>query len=724
MNITTKAIADEATKKYLSKIQSTTRHKENIRIYLRPIVESITNKILVVSCDNNNNEDDDNSTVVRASSSNTSHMDGREDKNVVVVSLKNNGYNDNNDNNAIFNHQYGKKRSISLGSEEDDNNCNSNDDNDNNNEDKSEERTIARMEAFLKHCILAVPKEAIRSNNSINNSTRSIHEEAADNDSNNHNSLFSLSTALLGLKDDNNETKTALPPLPATRILRSLSSNTKIIEYPQFDYKDLFIRLDIYIKCLKRISATQEECVIHIENNKLLQARTNCIIRSLLSNMDSGLMTASVQPILLQLLSVVTMEVLAIHILDEEITNIMEKLCRDYEHQISFASLTFLSSPEQSIKFLSPLILSYLQYLQIHHDRFEYNSSIECMLRSTLPSKTRMLFKQTEFLSINHVLSTCQEQSNILSNLILPSDVSRLNSKSLRDNTNTCAKDDKDLQQALRDLKREIIMVNGFILPTVTTYKELVQILGDLLNSRNSNVSNRRTSTTSGNDADLENDNDNNSNNKNRNNNTALEYKTINKITKRLLLSASRTRASDGYFIIKDLFGCDDVVIVPHHYQHNKKTKINSSSPNTTNGNGNKKKVSNKKKYCTIEIQVRLSSLIIKCYATYDVIPNYVTTTPSYVNQTNNSNTNASLVEPLITLETITSETISLQAVRICDANSSDDDVSGINNNSDGSSNGRFGVILREKKTNVTGKRILSIKPAKYTKVAVWNTPS
>merc|ERR1712151_839882 len=432
-------------------------------------------------------------------------------------------------------------------------------------------------------------------------------------------------------------------------------------------------------------------------------------------------MTSQVQPILLQLLSLVTMEVLAIHVLDEEITLLMKKLCRDYEHQISFASLTFLSSPEQSIKFLSPLLLGYLQYLQIHHDRFEYNSSIECMLRFTLPSKIRVLFKQTEFLSIAHVLQTCQEQSNVLSNLVLPS----ISHSTLRD---TC-KDDKALQQALRDLQREIIMVNGFILPTVTTYKELVQILGDLLNSRTTNSSSNRRicsitkNKTSTNNSFLEIADSSNT----TSNNTALEYKTINKITKRLLLSASRTRAgSDAYFIVKDLFGCDDVVIVPHHNpKKNKKTGSNqkhSSSPST---NGSRKKLSNKK-YCTIEIQVRLSSLIIKCNATYDVIPNYFTTTPYPSNENNNNDNASSLVEPLITLETITSENISLQAVRICDANSSDDDVSGIL--SDGSSgsggNGRFGVILREKKTNVTGKRILSIKPAKYAKVAVWNTPS
>merc|ERR1712151_1015628 len=157
--------------------------------------------------------------------------------------------------------------------------------------------------------------------------------------------------------------------------------------------------------------------------------------------------------------------------------------------------------------------------------------------------------------------------------------------------------------------------------------------------------------------------------------------------------------------------------IVPHHNpQKMKKTGSNQKHLSSPSTNGSRKKLSNKK-YCTIEIQVRLSSLIIKCNATYDVIPNYITTTPYPSNENNNNDNASSLVEPLITLETITSENISLQAVRICDANSSDDDVSGIL--SDGSS-GRGGVILREKKTNVTGKRILSIKPAKYAKVAVW----
>ena len=51
VNATTKAIADEATKTCLSKMQSTTTHKENVRTCLRPIVESITNKTLVVICE-------------------------------------------------------------------------------------------------------------------------------------------------------------------------------------------------------------------------------------------------------------------------------------------------------------------------------------------------------------------------------------------------------------------------------------------------------------------------------------------------------------------------------------------------------------------------------------------------------------------------------------------------------------------------------------------------
>eukprot|EP00957_Ditylum_brightwellii_P186538 14202379-Ditylum_brightwellii.AAC.1 len=73
--------------------------------------------------------------------------------------------------------------------------------------------------------------------------------------------------------------------------------------------------------------------------------------------------------------------------------------------------------------------------------------------------------------------------------------------------------------------------------------------------------------------------------------------------------------------------------------------------------------------------------------------------------------------EPLITLHTTKTETISLQEFCARDSNNKDGDKNG-----DGG--GGTELMLHEKKTATTGWRTLLLHPALYETVQVWNTPS
>jgi hypothetical protein len=100
----------------------------------------------------------------------------------------------------------------------------------------------------------------------------------------------------------------------------------------------------------------------------------------------------------------------------------------------------------------------------------------------------------------------------------------------------------------------------------------------------------------------------------------------------------------------------------------------------------------------------------IKCHGSFDVYPK-------------------SLVgdcEPLIQVRTCMTETIALQEVRKTDSTSEDnsghDDE--LNSDDDAEDEKPAVMVLQERKTDRTGWRTLSIKPALYERVEVWNTPS
>ena len=397
-------------------------------------------------------------------------------------------------------------------------------------------------------------------------------------------------------------------------------------------------------------------------------------------------------------------------------------LAVEYEHQTSFASLAFLSSPEVTAETnLTPMIMSYLSYLQGNWKNLEAECEQERMLSSVLDSSMRHTFKTIEFRSIGHLLEVCHDFRNELHSIELPPDMGGISNE---DVTALCG-DVNAVKQAVRDLQREILTVNGHVLPPVDSRKELVQLLSQTLNSRTltasyagkrkfkSSRSPRRADScpsivsmqkenadpksdgldsddfmSSGNEGDSDSSSPRSPDEPARvrtrrsRSRSTFHLSTVDMMTRRLLIASSRTgKGGDAYFIVRDLFGGEDVEVVP-----------SASLPN----------YGRVARAGTIEILVRLASVTIKCHGSFDVYPK------SLVGE----------VEPLIQLHTTTTETIGLQEVRAVESDDSSE------KHSDDSLDGVSKHIIQEKKTEKTGWRTLTIRPALYEKVEVWNTPS
>lgn len=364
------------------------------------------------------------------------------------------------------------------------------------------------------------------------------------------------------------------------------------------------------------------------------------------------------------------------------------------------------------------MVMSYLSYLQSNWENLEAECKLERMLSTVIDTRMRNMFKTIEFRSIGHLLEVCQGFRNELHFIELPPDMGGISNE---DATTMCT-DVNAVKQAIRDLQREVLTVNGHVLPPVNSRKDLVELLSQTLNSRTltaeSYASNRKMKASprrtescpsivsmhkenadpksdgvddgfisSGNEGDSDSSSMASQNERSirprRRRRSTFHLSTVDLMTRRLLLASSRTgKGGDAYFIVRDLFGGEDVEVVPSE-------SLASYGRMPRAG--------------TIEIIVRLASVTIKCHGSFDVYPK------SLVGE----------VEPLIQLHTTTSETIGLQEVR---ANDSDDNDA---NHSDDSSDGTGGKhLIREKKTDKTGWRTLTIRPALYEKVEVWNTPS
>eukprot|EP00751_Fragilariopsis_kerguelensis_P003723 CAMPEP_0170820886 /NCGR_PEP_ID=MMETSP0733-20121128/42667_1 /TAXON_ID=186038 /ORGANISM="Fragilariopsis kerguelensis, Strain L26-C5" /LENGTH=218 /DNA_ID=CAMNT_0011182413 /DNA_START=435 /DNA_END=1088 /DNA_ORIENTATION=+ len=147
------------------------------------------------------------------------------------------------------------------------------------------------------------------------------------------------------------------------------------------------------------------------------------------------------------------MDMLAVECVSEEITKVIHRIVSEYEHRTSFASLAFLSTPEVNAdSVLTPLIIKFLRHLQAEWER---------------------LVKECE--------------SKNLQCIELPPNVC-----STAENVGSLCNNPDAVRQALRDLRREIITVNGHVLPPVTSRKELVSMLTQTLNSRTLTASSSR----------------------------------------------------------------------------------------------------------------------------------------------------------------------------------------------------------------------------------------
>lgn len=624
------------------------------------------------------------------------------------------------------------------------------------------------MEAFLASCALALPDErevqlvkddAVAKNEPIMKNLPALSKLKN----------FTKSFASLNQKTDNNQTK---------------DQTNRKSNYPQIKLSDITLRLELYIRNLRRIYALREqqqnkddntldskdeiECVVYYEQPRVINTRIQVLLKSLIATTNS---VGSMRPILTKLLTYLTHELLAVEHLSGEIKGYIRKIVLEFEHQTSFASLAFLSSPGDSAEtHLSPLLYRYLEYLKTDWRLCIDQCKIESTLARALDPSMRHVFKTVEFVSIGHLLEVCQEYKHQLENIVIsPSYFSAVENQNsvgtAMTDTSSPSQDDiiasalsgdvvnikksnsnttKVIKQALRDLRREIITVNGYMMPPVQSLTELVRLLRERLQIRTVKLKERKigntrklpnsnkdgkidspssdhqpesdsSSTSYSNDSDIissgnEGDTDgtdsshvcrkrqsensskdtydvsnhlskNDGGNKIKRRN--FNVNAIDIMTRRLLIAASRTGSGgDAYFVVRDLFGGDGVTVVPSTTQPMSPYIQGKISP-------------------TIELTVRLSSIIIRCHSIFNVYPDLHTGD----------------CEPLIQLHTSITETIELQEVRL--------DNEGSNElQQDSESRKPTKLIMKEKKTANSGRKILSIKPARYEQVEDWRAPS
>lgn len=549
-------------------------------------------------------------------------------------------------------------------------------------------------------CCLAVPEEMDESNDRRGSSSTRKLETAV--------SGISLQEGLAGYAT----TKPVSPRVVGPTVV-----------LPQFRSGELTTRLELYIRILNRVVAT--ECEVALENSKAIQARAHGVCRAVIATVGC---VRDMGPTLESLLSALTKEVLAIDTLSDEVVSTIQRVASEYEHRTSFASLAFLSSPEDSAEqVLFPLVVSYIRHLHTNWKALVEQSYQERMLERVLDSEMRRLFKTVEFRSIGHLLEVCQGFQENLQNIHIPpvyGGIMAEVSSEASDLDSLCSSS-RAIKQALRDLQRELVTVNGHALPPATSRRELVHLLSQTLNSRalfqrpsrksksKSSAINKVKSCpsmiptqelesdgflSSGNEGDTDcsspqktpvNGSD---KIKSRRHRGTFHLSTVDIMTRRLLLASSRTgMAGDAYFIVLDLFGGEEVEVVP----------TSAATQNVVVG---------RPRVGTIEIVVRLSSVTIKCHSSFDVYPKNL----------------VGDCEPLIQLHTTTSETIGLQEVRAADSETGKGKVDFDSSSDMSSDEGKKfpKMMIQERKTDRTGWRTVSIRPALYEKVQEWNTPS
>jgi len=308
MNV--RSLAEDGATRYLDNIDQYQPHSKNISSYLRPLITNLTKRVLL-----------DDATTLQEESLMEPSVDGSESEGATTDDEKSTH----------------RRRRVMKG---------------------ISKRSIARMDAFLHNCILAIPDEAM------------VHK--------------SLSSSLHAMQQNKNY-------------------------YPQFVLPDLAVRLEIYLRSLKRVRdynyenpkeedtnpktyafnlENKFECLVALEPQRVLQARTDALVRSFVATANN---VSSIRPLLTALILGLTLEILAVDVLGKEIKKKINRklysflvksnivwiakdfslslilgLVSEYEHLTSFASLTFLSSPEE-VRFQNELRITHF-YHQI--DKF------------------------------------------------------------------------------------------------------------------------------------------------------------------------------------------------------------------------------------------------------------------------------------------------------------------------------------------------------------------
>lgn len=339
-------------------------------------------------------------------------------------------------------------------------------------------RTKARMEAFLAGCSLTVPGPEDESSKSIG---RDISNERKK--STTKNSMISLQDGLSGFGFEQKipkPSKHLRVPSNTEKMGRMMIGETadpNRVKHDQIARDDLVVRLELYIRALQRIRNLNEECVIAMETPKLIRARARYTTNSFIATANY---VRNVNPVLTRLLHCLTMEMLAVECVSEETTKVIHRVVSEYEHRTSFASLAFLSTPEVNAdSVLTPLIIKFLRHLQADWERLVMECELERMLIRAVDPSMRKMFKTVEFQSIGHLLEVCHIHRKQLQCIELPPNVC-----ATAENVGSLCNNPDAVRQALRDLRREIITVNGHVLPPVTSRKELVSMLTQTLNSR------------------------------------------------------------------------------------------------------------------------------------------------------------------------------------------------------------------------------------------------
>jgi len=315
-------------------------------------------------------------------------------------------------------------------------------------------RSLARMEAFLASTAYALPNDAVSSVVRKKDPIKSVvpnlkafasffpikigafrekKQPAATKYASSNES--SIANGLAGL-DVNDGVATA----KASSRIKNKPGSDKNRTYPQMHIDDLTLRLELYIRTLRRVYSSlhpkvtneeqtppttyapekkpsTDECVIHLEPTRAMKTRMKFVITSLISTVGSvGSMTSIISNLLVHF----TREQLAVELLSDDLQTYIRKICLEYEHLTSFASLAFLSTPEDSAQTqLVPLLLKYVEYLQTEREKIVWECRLESTLARAIDPNMRKMFKTSEFRSIGHLLDACHDYRHPLENIVV-----------------------------------------------------------------------------------------------------------------------------------------------------------------------------------------------------------------------------------------------------------------------------------------------------------------